>query len=289
MKRSIIIYIVLMIGTQIQAQNVYFDECSVSPMYPTYDISPNYPHQDVNEYFKSLIPENYFKGEKSPISIQILIDKSGKPCCKSILNVSKIDGLTLQRAINDMNNWNPAISSEKEINVSIVARIYFKKGEFKKMEFLDATNEIKKESEKTLKGIVSTGKIEDALNNIETLTSFSQYGNGLKKIDPRIGKLVNLKELYLGKNEFEMIPQEIFQLEKLEQFHIYNTNLTSIPKEIIKLKNLKFLFINDNSIEIIPEELGELKKLMFIKIDGNPLKEGELDKLKMMLPNCQIM
>jgi len=261
MNRIIIIYIILIFGLKLQAQNIYFDECSVSPMYPTYDIGPNYPHQEVNEYFKSQLPEKYFEGEKSPISVPI----------------------------NDMNNWNPAISREKEINVSILARFHFKKGDFKKVEFLDATNEIKKESEKTESGIVSSGEIEDALKNIKTLTSFSQYGKGLETIDPRIGELVNLKELYLGKNEFEMIPQEIFELEKLEQFHIYNTNLKSIPKEIGKLQNLKFLFINDNNIEVLPKELGELKKLIFIKIDGNPLKEGELDKLKKMLPNCQIM
>lgn len=39
----------------------------------------------------------------------------------------------------------------------------------------------------------------------------------------------------------------------------------------------------------IPDELGELDKLLFIKIDGNPLKDGELEKLKKMLPKCQIM
>ena len=222
----------MLIGIQVQAQNIYFNECSLSPMYPTYDIGPNYPHEDVNDYFKSSIPDKYFEGEKSPISIQILIDKSGKPCCKSILNLSKIDGIAIQKAINEMSNWNPAISRQKEINVSIVANIYFKKGEFKRIEFLDATNEIVNVKDVMSKGIVSTGKIEDALKNVETLTSFTQYGKGLKEIDPRIGELVNLKELYLGKNDFESIPEEIFGLKNLEQFHIYNTQLKTIPAEI---------------------------------------------------------
>ncbi|MBK8634747.1 MAG: leucine-rich repeat domain-containing protein [Saprospiraceae bacterium] len=279
MNRFLIKYIILIIGIQTQAQNITFDDCSVSPMYPTYDLAPNYPHEDLNEYFKSQLPEHYFKGENSPISVQLLIDKTGKICCKTILNVIKVDGIAFQKAITNIKDWTPAKSHEKEINVSVVAQIHFKEGQFRKIEFLDASNKISK-SESKPKGIVSTGIIEDALKNIETLTSFSQYGEGLQQIDPRIGELINLKELYLGKNEFETIPLEIFELEKLEQFHIYNTKLKIIPPEITKLKNLKIFIINDNEIEVIPEELGQMKNLRFIRINGNPLKEGEFERLK---------
>lgn len=281
--------IVLLITTcTINAQNIYFDECTVSPMYPSYEIGPNYHHKDLNEYFKGKFPINHFKGEKSPLSLQILIDKSGKSCLKTVLNVNKIDGSIIKKAVNSMDLWIPAKSGDEEINVSLLAKIYFKKGHFEKIVFLDATNELSTSNEKK-NGIVIASDIDVALEHIETLTSFSIYGKGVSKLDPRIVKLKNIKELYLGKNQFEEIPKEIFLLDKLEQLHIYNNRITSIPSDIINLKNLKFLFIHDNNIEEIPDDMERMKNLIFIKIDGNPLKEGQIEKLKKMLPKCQIM
>jgi Leucine-rich repeat (LRR) protein len=282
-----IIALLILISSNLIGQNLSFENCSVSPMYPTSDTQPNFISEDLKEYFKKKLPKDYFNKASKKITVQILIDKKGTPCCKSILNYKNIDTELLKEIINEMPDWIPAKNRGKEINISTIIQLQTKKGQLKKVTLVGGENKVE-ENKSQSKGLKSSGEIEEALNNKESLTSFSLYGKELMEIDPRIGELRNLKELYLGKNNFETIPQEIFSLDNLEQLHIYNNNLESIPSDISKLINLKFLMIQDNQIETLPKEIGMMKGLLFIDLSGNPLKEGEVERLKSLLPICQI-
>jgi len=43
-----------------------------------------------------------------------------------------------------------------------------------------------------------------------------------------------------------------------------------------------------NQLTSFPTELGKLKKLSTLDLKGNPIKKSEKQKIKKLLPNCQI-
>jgi len=257
-------------------------------MYISADSPAIYEHQNLIDYFRTNLPEDYFEKAEKELILQLLIDTSGRPCLSSILNSKGLISETLKQLINSMEMWTPAMTNKTTRNISVVLRLVIKKGILKKVEFIGVESPTKP-AKKQKEGIISASDVDDALQNINTLTLFSQYGKGLDVIDPRIGRLKMLKELYLGANNFKKIPAEICELMHLEQLLVYDNKLTELPQEIGNLSNLKVLFVNDNEISSFPESISKLKNLVVINIMGNPISGNEIEKLKRLLPNCRIM
>ncbi len=67
-------------------------------------------------------------------------------------------------------------------------------------------------------------------------------------------------------NQFEFLPPEITNLHELKVLQIINSNVTAIPKKIAQLKNLTWLDLYNNQ-----------------------LSKEEKDKVRKMLPNCNIV
>ena len=70
------------------------------------------------------------------------------------------------------------------------------------------------------------------------------------EIPKEIGKLINLKYLYLRDNQLTgEIPKEIGKLINLQGLYLHCNQLTGeIPKEIGKLTNLKYLYLYNNQL-----------------------------------------
>ena len=115
-----------------------------------------------------------------------------------------------------------------------------------------------------------------------------------------IGKLTQLRELYLQQNGLTAIPAGIFKLENLRILDLGINNIRSVPKEIAQLMKLKKLCLNANhtppldtrhlwqQIAVfgqldtlalwscqakmdIPEEIAALKKLKSLDVDNNKI------------------
>ena len=87
------------------------------------------------------------------------------------------------------------------------------------------------------------------------------------EIPKEIGKLINLKNLYLNSNQLTgEIPKEIGKLINLQWLRLNNNQLLGeIPKEIGKLTNLQYLRLNTNQLPgEITKELGKLINLQLI-------------------------
>jgi Leucine-rich repeat (LRR) protein len=67
----------------------------------------------------------------------------------------------------------------------------------------------------------------------------------------------------------------------------YN-HLNELLKEIGLLRNLLYLDIGNNGLKTVPEEIGNLTKLHELHIDDNSLNDIEKEKIKSLLPNCNI-
>ena len=157
----------------------------------------------------------------------------------------------------------------------------------------------------------SFNNLAQALASPEKVTSLSikEYDPNIKHLPPKLGALINLKELEISCLEnLEDIPVEIGQLKKLEKIIIDNGNgcqmnvsipasigeLTNLkvvrlfgaldpgetgspvkplPATIAKLQNLEELDLGRNHLETIPPEISNLKNLKKLGLDYNDLHE----------------
>lgn len=126
------------------------------------------------------------------------------------------------------------------------------------------------------------------LKNLETLEIHD--APDLKDIPADIEKLVHLEKLYLTKCGIKIIPPEIGKLTNLQVLTINGQKLISeIPLEIGQLKNLKTLDLWRNRIFSFPDELKKLTNLKYFVIANNSFGEDEIDKIKTLLPGCEII
>ncbi|WP_082285824.1 leucine-rich repeat domain-containing protein, partial [Leptospira interrogans] len=64
--------------------------------------------------------------------------------------------------------------------------------------------------------------------------------------------------------------------------------LTTLPSEIGQLHNLTELYLQYNRIKTLPEEIARLQNLRKLTLYENPIPPQELDKIRKLLPNCEI-
>ena len=157
----------------------------------------------------------------------------------------------------------------------------------------------------------SFDNLAQALASPERVTSLSikEFDSNVKHLPPKLGALINLKELEISCLEnLEDIPVEIGQLKKLEKIIIDNGNgcdmnvsipasigdLTNLkvlrlfgalgsgetgspvkplPATISKLQNLEELDLGRNGLQTIPSEISNLKNLKKLGLDYNNLHD----------------
>jgi GTPase SAR1 family protein len=113
-------------------------------------------------------------------------------------------------------------------------------------------------------------------------TKLDLSNKGMKSLPAEIGRLTNLKRLYLNRNQLTSVPKELGQLRNLTILDLYNNQLTSVPKELGQLTNLELLWLFGNQLTSVPRELGRLKNLQELYLGGNQLTSvpRELCQLK---------
>lgn len=107
--------------------------------------------------------------------------------------------------------------------------------------------------------------------NPEDVRVLNLFGNKLDHLDKRIGLLVNLEKLYLGRNDLKELCPEIGQLKNLKLFSAQYNEIDTLPAEIGQMTNLEQLWLDQNQLRHIPENLGELKNLSVLKLNFNQL------------------
>ena len=106
------------------------------------------------------------------------------------------------------------------------------------------------------------------LLNIETLYIQTEvtYPYNLPK---EIGKLSNLKKLYIHNVPLYKIPDWLFELKNLEILMIRGNYSTEIPYKITYLKNLKHLRFENTDITTLPNYLEQLTQLKSLSLIAN--------------------
>ena len=129
--------------------------------------------------------------------------------------------------------------------------------------------------------------------------------NGLKSIDPAIGKLEKLEYLNIANGELEEIPAEVANLKSLTDLEIYNCpKMTRFPVEIAQMpelvsvnisnnaqwsaeelykgldaiangpskEKLQILYATNNKLREIPESFSNLKKIGLLDLSRNQIE-----------------
>ena len=135
---------------------------------------------------------------------------------------------------------------------------------------------------------------KDAVNTLWILSTSSAENKRLTSLDPAIGQLKNLKELWLNNNQLQALPEEIRQLTSLKLLILTRNQLQALPTAIGQLKNLEKLYLDHNQLEALPTEIGQLKNLKKLWLQGSQLQAlptavGKLTNLQeLFLYNSQV-
>ena len=118
-------------------------------------------------------------------------------------------------------------------------------------------------------------EIWDKCYMVESTDSINLGNTGLSgPIPSSIGYLINLKYLYLHKNNLSgSVPSEIGNLEYLTHLYLYENDLSGeLPNEIGNLEELKYLLLYSNNISgEIPPEIGDLQNLEQLFLHDNQI------------------
>ncbi len=127
------------------------------------------------------------------------------------------------------------------------------------------------------------------LGNLVKLQLLNLSTTNLTEFPSEIGKLVNLQSLDLSYNDMTSLPPEIGNLVNLKEFYLTGNSLTKLPSELGNLLNLQTLYLGGNELTSLPSELGNMVNLRTLDLYGNDLSEEEMQKIKKLLPNCNII
>jgi len=82
-----------------------------------------------------------------------------------------------------------------------------------------------------------------------------------------------LRALYLGDNEFEVIPGDLKHLKNLQVLVLRDNDLIELPPETGELLSLKELHLQNNRLQVLPPELGNVDLVSpkrILKAENNP-------------------
>jgi len=131
-------------------------------------------------------------------------------------------------------------------------------------------------------------KLQAKIGDLKNLRILDLYANTELEIPAEFKNLKNLRLLNLKTCSLGAFPEEITHLTELEVLNISNNQLTTIPDDISKLVNLQALDLQQNKLSKLPDAISNLKKLKYLYLFQNNFSENEKQKIKKMLPDCEI-
>ncbi len=129
----------------------------------------------------------------------------------------------------------------------------------------------------------------DDINNLsnETLALHLSYLE-LTEIPKKVFDNAQLKFLILSDNRLKHVPSEIGKLKNLIYLDLHHNQIPNLPSEIGKLEKLIGFDLSSNKLNKLPNEIGNLFNLKLLVLEGNPISDTEKEKIRKLLPNCEI-
>ena len=77
--------------------------------------------------------------------------------------------------------------------------------------------------------------------NMVTLIRLDLSFNNIVKLDPKIGDLTNLQQLWLNDNPLREVPVELSKCHKMKELDLKNTFVITLPREMANMASLLVL------------------------------------------------
>ena len=110
----------------------------------------------------------------------------------------------------------------------------------------------------------------------------------ISEIPASIKNLKELRSLVLTIHGIQVLPKEIRYLNKLTLLDLTDNSALRNIDEITQLSNLQNLVLYGCGLSSLPRKMGRLKNLRYLGLNGNPLPESEIRRVKKVLPDCEI-
>jgi len=147
---------------------------------------------------------------------------------------------------------------------------------------------------------------------LSRLQSF-KFGNtdDTLKLPATFRFLKNLKDVSIENCMMDSFPKELFKIPTLNYLNLSNTNtayltrhferlpnlevliiennpIANIPFEIYKAQKLRLISLRGNKLTKLPDSISQLENLSLLDLRGNKIEPEEIDKLRALLPGCEI-
>lgn len=133
-----------------------------------------------------------------------------------------------------------------------------------------------------------TVKLPTTLKYLRNLKNVSFTNCVLDSLPSALFQLPGLVNLTLSNTNTYYLNGGIGNLKNLEVLVIENNNLSKIPFDIYKAKKLKAMSFRKNKLTTLPESIAQLENLAVLDIRDNFFTREEIEKLKALLPACDI-
>lgn len=130
----------------------------------------------------------------------------------------------------------------------------------------------------------SISEVSESLQVLSRLSWVDMTRNRLKTLPSGLA-FTHLVGLGLSENEFEEIPECVYNFQALRKFGFFANKIRFVSPRIQNLRNLVKLDLSNNLIEELPDEICTLRSLAWLNISNNKLKRlpknfGELVNLE---------
>lgn len=101
-------------------------------------------------------------------------------------------------------------------------------------------------------------------------------------------RVTTLNFLSLSNTNTHYLTKHFERFQNLEVLIVENNPIETIPFDIYKAQNLRLISLRGNKITKIPDTICHLENLTLLDLRGNPMDKEEIEKLKILLPGCEI-
>lgn len=133
-----------------------------------------------------------------------------------------------------------------------------------------------------------TLKLPNTLRYLRNLKELSIENCLLDSLPSEVFKIASLKYLFLSNTHTFYLSRQLGSLSNLEVMVIENNGLQSIPFDIYKAQKLRILALRGNKLSRLPDTISQLENLAVLDLRGNPISAEEMDKIKALLPGCEV-
>jgi hypothetical protein len=111
-------------------------------------------------------------------------------------------------------------------------------------------------------------EIFDLADSLEIL---NLSDNRLRSLPADLGRLTNLKVIFLSNNDFEEVPEVLADCPSLSMVGFKSNKIRVLGENVLPL-GTRWLILTDNQLEQLPKSIGKLQGLQKLMLAGNQLR-----------------